>query len=70
MATDDQQDSALLPAAPPGFSDHTFTPPSGVELAVRVWPAETPVNEPAPFIIWSVKSRAFHPHLIIGTYSL
>ncbi|KAK4139220.1 putative isoprenylcysteine alpha-carbonyl methylesterase ICMEL2 [Dichotomopilus funicola] len=53
MATKDKQDSALPPSAPPGFSDHTFTPPSGVELAVRVWPAETPISEPAPFIIWT-----------------
>ncbi|KAK3291743.1 Alpha/Beta hydrolase protein [Chaetomium fimeti] len=41
------------PAAPPGFTDHTFKSASGAELAVRVWPAETPVKEPAPFVIWT-----------------
>ncbi|KAK4120952.1 alpha/beta-hydrolase [Parathielavia appendiculata] len=44
---------AAQPSAPPGFTDHTFKSASGVELAVRVWPAETTVNEPAPFVLWT-----------------
>lgn len=42
----------LPPAAPPGFSDHTFKSKSGIELAIRVWPAKTPITEPAPFVLW------------------
>ncbi|KAK4148536.1 putative isoprenylcysteine alpha-carbonyl methylesterase ICMEL2 [Chaetomidium leptoderma] len=42
-----------LPSAPPGFTDHVFRSGSGIELAVRVWPAETPVDEPAPFVLWT-----------------
>ncbi|KAK4097581.1 alpha/beta-hydrolase [Parathielavia hyrcaniae] len=41
------------PAAPPGFTDHNFKSASGVELAVRVWPAESTVDEPAPFVLWT-----------------
>ncbi|KAH6632494.1 Alpha/Beta hydrolase protein [Chaetomium tenue] len=36
-----------------GFSDHTFRSTSGVELGVRVWPAETTLDEPAPVVIWT-----------------
>ena len=44
--------ASLPPAAPSGFTDHTFKSASGIELAVRVWPAETPVDEPAPWVLW------------------
>ncbi|KAK4243296.1 putative isoprenylcysteine alpha-carbonyl methylesterase ICMEL2 [Corynascus novoguineensis] len=43
----------MTPAAPSGFTDHTFKSASGAELAVRVWPAETPQSQPAPFVIWT-----------------
>ncbi|GAB1313797.1 hypothetical protein MFIFM68171_04007 [Madurella fahalii] len=46
-------ESDLPPAAPPGFTDHTFISASSTELAVRVWPADPPVSEPAPFVIWT-----------------
>lgn len=37
-------------AAPPGFTDHTFTSTSGTTLSVRIWPADPPVSGPAPFV--------------------
>jgi len=40
------------PAAPLGFSDHTFKSKSGIDLAIRIWPAETPITAPAPFVLW------------------
>lgn len=44
---------ATIPlAALSGFTDHTFKSTSGVELGVRVWPAETAVDKPAPLVIW------------------
>jgi hypothetical protein len=49
------------PAAPTGFTDHTFKSASGVELAVRVWPAETPVTQPAPFVLWYVPQVSPQP---------
>lgn len=52
MATEKVGESRLPPAAPAGFTDHTFKSSSGVELAVRVWPADPPVSEPAPFVLW------------------
>lgn len=55
MATTETDESALPPAAPPGFTDHTFRSSSGTELAVRVWPADPPVSGPAPFVIWWVR---------------
>ncbi|KAJ4306048.1 hypothetical protein N0V88_000843 [Collariella sp. IMI 366227] len=44
---------AAPPAAPPGFTDHKFKSASGIELDVRVWPAEVQGNEPAPFVLWT-----------------
>ncbi|KAK4160626.1 putative isoprenylcysteine alpha-carbonyl methylesterase ICMEL2 [Cladorrhinum sp. PSN259] len=46
-------ESNLPPAAPPGFTDHSFASTSGTDLGVRVWPAKTPVDGPAPFAIWT-----------------
>ncbi len=37
-------------SAPPGFADHFFTSSSGIELSVRVWPADPPVSSAAPFV--------------------
>ncbi|KAL2129815.1 hypothetical protein VTI74DRAFT_7264 [Chaetomium olivicolor] len=45
--------ASLPPAAPPGFTDHRFKSTSGIELDVRVWPAEVPSNGPAPFVLWT-----------------
>ena len=39
--------------APTGFTDHSFKSSSGVELGVRVWPAENVVQEPAPIVFWT-----------------
>ncbi|KAL0465933.1 Alpha/Beta hydrolase protein [Neurospora intermedia] len=39
--------------APPGYTDHTFKSSSGVELGVRVWPAENVVHDPAPIVFWT-----------------
>ncbi|KAK3501917.1 Alpha/Beta hydrolase protein [Neurospora crassa] len=39
--------------APPGYTDHTFKSSSGVELGVRVWPAENVVQDPAPIVFWT-----------------
>ncbi|KAL2255357.1 hypothetical protein VTK26DRAFT_3529 [Humicola hyalothermophila] len=41
------------PRAPPGFTDHTFRSSKGTDLGVRVWPAEAPVDGPAPFVLWT-----------------
>ncbi|KAK0668071.1 Alpha/Beta hydrolase protein [Cercophora samala] len=41
------------PGSPPGFTDHAFVSGSGVKLSVRVWPADPPVEKPAPFVIWT-----------------
>ncbi|KAJ5626339.1 Alpha/beta hydrolase fold-3 [Penicillium lagena] len=38
---------------PPGFSDHSFKTDSGVYLAVRIWPADPPVDEPAPVVFYT-----------------
>lgn len=38
---------------PPGFSDHSFKINSGVELAVRIWPADPPVDKPAPVVVYT-----------------
>ncbi|KAH8885925.1 alpha/beta-hydrolase [Thozetella sp. PMI_491] len=46
--------AAQLPrAARPGFTEHAFKTRHGVELSVRVWPANPPVSEPAPFVTWT-----------------
>jgi hypothetical protein len=58
--------AGVPPAAPPGFTDHTFKLACGTELAVRVWPAETSVNKPAPFVIWYVDT---HVIILVGTES-
>ncbi|KAK3402668.1 Alpha/Beta hydrolase protein [Sordaria brevicollis] len=39
--------------APPGYTDYSFKSSSGVELGVRVWPAENVVQEPAPIAFWT-----------------
>lgn len=38
---------------PPGFFDHSFKTDSGVELAVRIWPADPPVDKPAPVVVYT-----------------
>lgn len=38
---------------PPGFSDHTFKSNGGVELDVRIWPADSSVHEPAPVVVYT-----------------
>ena len=53
MSADEATQENLPRAAAPNFSDHTFRSRSGVELAVRVWPAEPPTSSPAPFVSWT-----------------
>ncbi|KAK3954764.1 Alpha/Beta hydrolase protein [Pseudoneurospora amorphoporcata] len=38
--------------APAGYIDYTFKSSSGVELGVRVWPAENVVQDAAPIAFW------------------
>ncbi|KAK4226048.1 putative isoprenylcysteine alpha-carbonyl methylesterase ICMEL2 [Podospora fimiseda] len=50
-------ESNLPPAAPPGFTNHSFCSKAGIELNVRVWPANPTVvvgdGPAAPFVIWT-----------------
>ncbi|ORY33139.1 Alpha/Beta hydrolase protein [Naematelia encephala] len=48
----DLLESFKLPrASPPNFTDHIFKIVNGLELGIRVWPAEN-ARYPAPFITW------------------
>ncbi|KAH8694428.1 Alpha/Beta hydrolase protein [Ilyonectria robusta] len=51
MATD--SNNLIRRPLPPGFTDHTFQSKSGVELSVRVWPADPAPTKPAPFVVWT-----------------
>ncbi|KAL7903690.1 Alpha/Beta hydrolase protein [Trichoderma velutinum] len=49
-------------AAAPNFTDHVFLSRSGVELAVRIWPADPPTSSPAPFATWTHGGAAMAGH--------
>ena len=38
---------------PPDFSDHSFRTKSGVELDIRIWPADHAAHEPAPVVFYT-----------------
>ncbi|KAK4185899.1 Alpha/Beta hydrolase protein [Podospora australis] len=52
-STPTPSDADSLFNVPQGFTDHSFRSKNGTELSVRVWPADPPVEGPAPFVLWT-----------------
>ncbi|KFX88025.1 hypothetical protein O988_09184 [Pseudogymnoascus sp. VKM F-3808] len=57
MATEFTPSASDLRFAPPGFTTHTCTTPTGTKLSFRLWAASPPPTSPAPFITYTHGGR-------------